>query len=85
MNRKPIDLRKTVHELCSADPELTFLLAELGFTEILKPIMLNTVGKIMTVPKGAAMRGIELTMIVQTLEARGYTVIDPRQEEKNEC
>ncbi|HCG62704.1 MAG TPA: hypothetical protein DHV69_02155 [Sphaerochaeta sp.] len=82
MDKKTIDLQKTVHALCSADPELAPLLAELGFTEIVKPIMLNTVGKVMTLPKGAAMRGIALPTIIRTLESHGYTVIEAPQEEK---
>lgn len=82
MDKKTIDLQKTVHALCSADPELVPLLAELGFTEIVKPIMLNTVGKVMTLPKGAAMRKIALPTIIRALESHGYTVIEVSQEEK---
>ena len=32
------------------------ILAEIGFVDILKPGMLNTAGRFMTIPKGAAMR-----------------------------
>ncbi len=74
MAHKTINLGKTVHFLCSQDPDLIPILAELGFTEILKPIMLNTVGKVMTLPKGAAMRGIELAKVVETLKEHGYTI-----------
>lgn len=81
MEQKTIHMQKTVHALCTADAELAPILAELGFTEILKPIMLNTVGKVMTIPKGAAMRGIDLGRIIKTLESRGYRVVDAIQEE----
>jgi len=77
---KIIDLGKTVHELCSSDPELAPLLASIGFTEIVKPMMLATVGKFMTIPKGAAMRNIKIEIIRQKLEANGYEIIEPKQE-----
>jgi len=74
MAKKTINLEKTVHFLCLHDPGLVPILAEIGFTEILKPIMLNTVGKIMTLPKGAAMRKIELSKVVAILKEHGYTI-----------
>jgi len=71
---KTIDLSKTVKELCTQDPELIPILAGMGFTEIVKPLMLSTVGKIMTIPKGASMRGIDLQVIRATLTAHGYEI-----------
>ena len=71
---KTIDLSKTVNELCTQDPELLPILASLGFTEIVKPLMLSTVGKIMTIPKGASMRGIDLEVIRAALTAHGYEI-----------
>lgn len=81
MEQKTIDMQKTVHALCSADPQLAPILAEIGFTEILKPIMLNSVGKVMTLPKGAAMRGIKLETIIGTLRSHGYQVVGTTEEE----
>lgn len=81
MDTKTIDMQKTVHALCTADPALAAILAEIGFTEILKPIMLSTVGKIMTLPKGAAMRGIPLETVVKVLQSHGYQIVDAIQEE----
>lgn len=80
MSQKMIDLDKTVGALCSADSELAQILAELGFTEIVKPIMLQTVGKVMTLPKGARMRNLNLNEVIHGLEAHGYTVIGKPQE-----
>lgn len=76
MPNKTIDLQKTVNTLCSEDPDLVPILAQIGFTEIVKPIMLATVGKVMTLPKGAAMRALDISTIVQELEARGYRIIN---------
>ncbi len=74
MAKKTINSGKTVHFLCSHDPDLVPILAEIGFTEILKPIMLNTVGKVMTLFKGAAMRGIKVSKVIETLKEHGYTI-----------
>ncbi len=77
---KTIDLEKTVYDLCSSNPELAPLLASIGFTEIVKPMMLATVGKFMTIPKGAAMRDINMEIIRQILEANGFEILDTTQE-----
>lgn len=50
---KKIDLNKTVFELTEQYPELIDIMTGLGFTEITKKPVLNSVGKIMTIPKGA--------------------------------
>jgi len=40
------------------------------------------VGKVMTLPKGARMRNLNLNEVIQGLEAHGYTVIGKPQEEQ---
>ncbi|HHT73058.1 MAG TPA: DUF1858 domain-containing protein [Firmicutes bacterium] len=72
---KVIDLRKSVYDICQAHPEAVEILAEVGFSEIAKPGMLATVGRVMTIPKGARMRGIKLDKIIAAFEQRGYEVI----------
>ena len=53
---KKLDLNKPVFELVQEYPELVDVLKDLGFSEITKPAMLNSVGRITTIPKGAKMR-----------------------------
>lgn len=74
MEEKIIDLRKTVYELCTEHPELALILADLGFTDIVKPRMLGIAGRFMTLPKGAAMKKIDLEQIKQGIEKHGYIV-----------
>ncbi|MDI9441520.1 MAG: DUF1858 domain-containing protein [Firmicutes bacterium] len=71
---KIIDLNKTVYELVQEHPELVEIMAELGFASITNPAMLKTAGRIMTLPKGAAMKGKDLEEIKVELTKRGYTV-----------
>lgn len=72
---KVIDLKKTVHELVQQHPELVEIMAELGFESITNHKMLKTVGRVMTLPKGAAMKGLDLETVKKELTHRGYTVI----------
>lgn len=71
---KAIDLTKTVYELVQADPEFIKVMEELGFASITNPAMLSTVGRVVTIPKGAAMRNLDLATIKTELTKRGYTV-----------
>lgn len=71
---KTIDLSQSVQTLVKNDPEVAVILAGLGFTEILKPGMLQTVGRIMTVKKGATLRGIDYQKVVAAFTERGYEV-----------
>ena len=71
---KIVDFNKTVYELCTEDSFIIEIMKELGFEQITKKGMLQTAGRVMTIPKGARMRGKEITDIVQTFEKHGYAV-----------
>lgn len=55
-------------------PELKEILSTLGFMDITKPLMLQTVGKIMTLKKGALMRNIDYQEIKDKLSDIGYEI-----------
>ena len=69
---KKIDFNKTVYELAAEYPELVDIMAGLGFTEIAKKPVLNSVGKIMTIPKGAKMKNIPMTDVIAALISNGF-------------
>lgn len=71
---KRINLKETVYQLTQEYPEVIEIMASLGFTEIRKKAVRLSVGKLMTIPKGAAMKGISLEQIVKALEDAGFTV-----------
>lgn len=71
---KIIDLSKTVYELCKDDPDIVDIMKELGFEGIAKPGMLNTAGRFMTLPKGAAMQKISLEKLKEVFENKGYQI-----------
>lgn len=75
MSDKQIDLSKSVYELCNQYPELPQILSELGFKDITKPGMLASVGRFMTLPKGAMAKRIDLTVINDRLIEHGFEII----------
>lgn len=77
---KKLDLNKTVFELTQEYPELVDIMAELGFTEIKKKPMLYSVGKIMTIPKGAKMKNISMIDVVTALISNGFELIGEMPE-----
>ncbi len=73
---KVIDLSKTVYDLCSGNPEIKDILMELGFKDIGTPGVIQTAGRFMTIPKGAAMKRIELEIVKEAFRKHGYRVIE---------
>ncbi len=67
---KVLDFKKSLKEIVEEYPEVVDIMEELGFSEIVKPGMINTVGRVMTIPKGALMRGIDLEKIKETFKAK---------------
>lgn len=71
---KIININKTIYDITSENPEIVDILVELGFSDITKPGMLQTAGRFMTLPKGAALKNISLESIKDILEVKGYYV-----------
>ncbi|NLX70952.1 MAG: DUF1858 domain-containing protein [Clostridiales bacterium] len=67
-----IDLSKSVYEICKEHPEVIAIMKDLGFENITNPGMLNTAGRFMTIPKGAAMKQISMEKIKEAFAAKGY-------------
>ncbi len=71
---KKINLSESVYTLTRLYPELIDIMAGLGFGEIRNSIVRKSVGKLMTIPKGAKMKGVKLPFILNTLKAKGFTI-----------
>lgn len=80
MNKK-IDLSKSVYELVREYPELAEVMAGMGFTEITKKLVLNSVGRVTTIPQGAKMKGFDLENVLKTLEENGFEVEQSRTKQ----
>lgn len=73
---KVLDLSKNLYTLCNEYPEVKDIMASLGFTEIknLQPSIRWVMGKIMSIPKGAGVKGIPLETIIKAFSDAGFTV-----------
>ena len=71
---KKLDLSKSVYDLVQEYPEVIDIMKGLGFTEITNKVMLHSVGKIMTIPKGAKMKGVSMIDIVGAFMKAGFTL-----------
>ena len=71
---KKVDMNRPVADLVAEHPEIVVAMQKAGFAEIGNPIMLRTVGKVMTLSKGARMRGIPWERVVAVLTEYGFKV-----------
>lgn len=68
---KVINADWTISKIINTVNEAQLILKELGFKDITNPIMLNSVGKIMTLRKGALMKKIDLNLIKERFRSHG--------------
>ncbi len=73
--KKLLDLNRSVFELTEEYPELIDILARLGFTEITKKAVLNSVGKMMTIPKGAKIKHIPMEKVLSMFAENGFDIV----------
>ena len=71
---KELDLTKTVADLVLEYPEVSDIMVDLGFKDITSLAALKFMGKVMTIPKGAAIKGIPMDKIITAFENKGFTV-----------
>lgn len=71
---KVIDITKTIKEICGENPEVVEIMKEIGFENITNPGMINTVGKFMTISKGASMKKIPMEKVIEAFNKHGYVI-----------
>lgn len=73
---KNINLDEPVASLIEKFPNLKDILKDLGFTEITNPLALSTVGKMVSIKKGAKIKNIDLDLIKEKLKEEGFNLVD---------
>lgn len=81
---KILDLDKPVYELAKEYPDFIDIFASLGFADIKNPVMLNSMGRIITVNKGSKMKKIPLEKIKEVFIEHGYEIKGDSKESKEE-
>ena len=71
---KELNMNKTVAELVKEYPEVSDIMVGLGFKDITNSTALKFMGKVMTIPKGAAIKGIPMDKIIAAFEDNGFSV-----------
>ena len=66
--------KQSIYDLVTTYPEIKEVMAGLGFKDILKPGMLQTMGKVMTIEKGARMKTISLERIREAFASSGFNL-----------
>lgn len=74
--QKIIDFSVPIKKLADEYPDFIQIMVDCGFTRIKIPGLLNTVGRVMTIPLGAQAMKIDLNKIKQAFEQKGYKVIE---------
>ena len=82
IDMKTIDLKKTVKELIDENPEIKDIMIDLGFNTISKH--LNTMGRVMTIPKGSKLQSIPIEKVIERFENEGFKVINMPENIKKE-
>lgn len=77
---KVLDLSLNIYSLSKLYPDLVMELSSLGFTEIAKPGMINTVGRFMKLEQGCKMRKIDFNELKIKLKLLGYEIKEDTNE-----
>jgi hypothetical protein len=70
-----IDKTQNIYSIVSIHPEIKDIMSNLGFTDILKSGMLQSMGRFMTIEKGARIKGIKMSDIEEVFLANGFKLI----------
>jgi hypothetical protein len=67
----PITKEDTIYTICTEYPQVIDILYDFGFTQIKQPMMIQTVGRYMTLKKGCEMRSFDYEKLVGLLRSKG--------------
>jgi len=70
-----INRNDKLYDIIVLYPEVKDIMVRLGFKDIVKPGMLQSVGKIMTIEKGARAKNISWDLVVNTFKEYGFELI----------
>ena len=73
---KTIDGNQTVYDLIQEYPELKSILVKIGFEPLNNNKMLNTVGRMMPLNKGAKQIKLSIADLKEALEKEGFTLLN---------
>ena len=72
-----------IYDLINKYPDVKDIMVKLGFKDITKPGMMQSVGKVMTIEKGAKIKRIEWEIIDEMFKEHGYLIIKEDEQWAN--
>lgn len=75
-----INLEHTIYDILSQYPTFKMVLVEAGFTQVQDPLMLNTVGKIVTLKQGLKIKNVPLEAIEKVANKHHFTILNDKIE-----
>ncbi len=80
---KNISINEPVASLVEKYPDLKIILKDIGFSEITNPLALSSLGKIVSIKKGAGIKNIDLDLIKEKLKEGGFNLIEDEDPQDN--
>ncbi|MDU6784059.1 DUF438 domain-containing protein [uncultured Peptoniphilus sp.] len=80
---KNISINEPVASLVEKYPYLKNILKDIGFSEITNPLALSSVGKFVSIKKGAGIKNIDLDIIREKLKEGGFNIIEDEDSQDN--
>lgn len=80
---KNISINEPVASLVKKYPDLKNILKDIGFSEITNPLALSSLGKIISIKKGAGIKNIDLDIIREKLQEGGFNLIEDEGPKDN--
>ena len=80
---KNISINEPVASLVEKYPDLKNILKDIGFSEITNPLALSSLGKIVSIKKGAGIKNIDLDIIREKLQEGGFNLIEDEDPQDN--
>ncbi|MBS5945494.1 MAG: DUF438 domain-containing protein [Peptoniphilus harei] len=80
---KNISINEPVASLVEKYPDLKNILKDIGFSEITNSLALSSLGKIVSIKKGAGIKNIDLDIIREKLQEGGFNLIEDEDPQDN--
>ena len=71
---KTISLTDSIYNIVNQHDDVVIIMQKLGFEGMTKKSTINTVGRIMTLQKGASLKNIDIQIIIDEFEKNNFIV-----------
>ena len=73
-----VNSNETIYTVISKHPDIKEIMVQLGFKDVVKKGMLQSVGRIMTIKKGCDMKRISFDLVKETFSNYNYDLVEEK-------